>query len=200
MKKSKPSGTLKSYLSLGLVFLLALITLIPTVLQAQEITGSITGTVTDSSGAAVPNAKVTATDVQRGTDWPTQTNSAGLYNFPRLPPAQYTLRVEAAGFATSVQPAFELQMEQTVRVDVSLTVGAMTQEVTVTSAPPLLQTDTIQVGLVTSANFNENLPLATRNFIQLTLLTPGVTTTDPSSFTNGERTHWGWPALRQRQP
>ncbi|MGH9448451.1 MAG: carboxypeptidase regulatory-like domain-containing protein, partial [Terriglobia bacterium] len=136
-------------------------------------------------------AKVTATNVQQGTIWPTQTNSAGIYNLPRLPIGQYTLKVEAKGFKTDVRPAFELQMNQIARVDVKLTVGAMTQVVTVSAAPPLLQTETMQTGLVTSANFNVNLPLATRNFIQLTLLTPGVTTPDPGSFTNGQRTGGG---------
>lgn len=158
---------------------------------AQEITGGITGTVTDPSGASVPNAKITATDVQRGTIWPTQTNSAGVYNFPRLPVGEYSLKVEAQGFATSARPAFELEMNQIARVDFTLNVGAMTQTVSVSAAPPLLQTDTMQVGMVTSGNFNVNLPLASRNFIQLTLLTPGVTTTDPSSFENGQRTGGG---------
>ncbi|MGH9407442.1 MAG: carboxypeptidase regulatory-like domain-containing protein [Terriglobia bacterium] len=158
---------------------------------AQEITGGITGTVTDASGAAVPNAHVTATDTLRGTVWPTETNSAGVYNFPRLPTGQYTLKVEAQGFASAAHPAFELQMNQVARVDIQLKVGTMTQTVSVSAAPPLLQTDTMQVGLVTSSNFNVNLPLATRNYIQLTLLTPGVTTTDPSSFENGQRTGGG---------
>jgi hypothetical protein len=158
---------------------------------AQEITGGITGTVTDPSGAAVPNAKVTATNVQQGTTWPTQTNSAGVYNLPRLPVGEYKVEVSAKGFRTTVHPPFELQMNQVARIDLRLTVGAVTQTISVTAAPPLLQTDTMQVGLVTSSNFNENLPLATRNFIQLTLLTPGVTTTDPSSFTNGQRTGGG---------
>ncbi|MGH9345120.1 MAG: carboxypeptidase-like regulatory domain-containing protein, partial [Terriglobia bacterium] len=91
---------------------------------SQEITGGITGTVTDPSGAAVPGATVTATDVQRGTVWPTQTNSAGVYNFPRLPAGQYSLKVEAQGFATSARPAFELQMNQIARIDTKLNVGA----------------------------------------------------------------------------
>jgi hypothetical protein len=163
----------------------------PRIAQTQETTGAITGTVTDPSGAAVPNASVTATNVEMGTTWPTQTNSAGVYNLPRLPIGQYTLKVEAKGFKTEVRPAFELQMNQIARLDVRLSVGAMTQTVTVSAAPPLLQTESMQTGLVTSANFNVNLPLATRNFIQLTLLTPGVTTTDPSSFTNGQRTGGG---------
>ncbi|MGH9772199.1 MAG: TonB-dependent receptor domain-containing protein, partial [Candidatus Acidiferrales bacterium] len=110
------------------------------------------------------------------------------YNFPRRPVGEYKLTVSAKGFATRVQPPFTLQMNQIARLDVKLSVGAVTEVVTVTSAPPLLQTDTMQVGYVTSSNFNENLPLATRNYIQLTLLTPGVTTVDPSSFTNGQRT------------
>jgi Carboxypeptidase regulatory-like domain/TonB-dependent Receptor Plug Domain len=160
-------------------------------LLAQEVTGGITGTVTDPSHAAVPGATVTATDTVRGTVWPTTTNSAGIYNLPRLPAGTYTVKATAAGFATATKPAFELQMNQVARVDFELQVGAVTQTVEVTGAPPLLQTDTMQRGFVTNANFNVNLPLATRNFIQLTLLAPGVTTPDPSSFRNGQRTGGG---------
>jgi hypothetical protein len=178
------------YLGLSIVFLGAFLTT-PKLALTQEITGAITGTVTDPSGAAVPNASVIATNVQMGTTWPTKTNSAGVYNLPRLPIGQYTLKVEAKGFKTTLHPAFELQMNQIARIDTKLSVGAVTQTISVTAAPPLLQTDTMQVGLVTSTNFNENLPLATRNFIQLTLLTPGATTVDPSSFTNGQRTGGG---------
>ncbi|MGH9449164.1 MAG: carboxypeptidase regulatory-like domain-containing protein [Terriglobia bacterium] len=168
-----------------------IVLLTPRMAVTQEITGGITGVVTDPSGAAIPSASVTATNVAQGVVWPTQTNSAGLYNFPRLPVGEYKVTVSAHGFATSVHPAFELEMNQVVRVDTRLKVGAMSQTVTVTSAPPLLQTNTIQVGMVTSANFNANLPLATRNFLQLTLLAPGVTTPDPSSFKNGQRTGGG---------
>ena len=176
-------------LLLALVVLVALS--VPMALRAQEITGSITGTVTDPSGAVVPGAQVTATNVAQGTNWTTTTNSAGVYNFPRQPVGPYTVKAEAKGFQTAVLQQFDLQMNQVARMDVKLTVGAMTQTVEVTTAPPLLQTDTMQVGIVTSGNLNVNLPLATRNFIQLTLLTPGVTTVDPSSFTNGQRTGGG---------
>lgn len=176
----------------GLAVLLALgLLAIPRLSVAQEVTGGITGTVTDPSGAVVPNATVTATDMHRGTVWPTQTNASGVYNLPRLPVGEYQVKVAAGGFRTTVQPAFELQMNQIARVDLKLTVGTETQTVNVTSAPPLLQTDTMQVGLVTSGNFNVNLPLATRNFIQLTLLTPGATTVNTNSFTNGQRTAGG---------
>lgn len=160
-------------------------------LFAQEVTGGITGTVTDQSGAAIPGASVTATDEARGTVWPTTTNAAGVYNFPRLPSGSYTVKASATGFAAATRTAFELQMNQVARVDFQLQIGAVTQTVEVTGAPPLLQTDTMQRGFVTDSNFNVNLPLATRNFIQLTLLAPGVTTPDPSSFRNGRRTTGG---------
>ena len=170
---------------------IAMFTLGPQTLIAQEVTGGITGTVTDPSHAAVPGATVTATDTVRGTVWPTTTNSAGVYNLPRLPAGAYTVKATASGFATSTRPAFDLQMNQVARIDFELQVGQMTQTVEVTGAPPLLQTDTMQRGFVTNANFNVNLPLATRNFIQLTLLAPGVTTVNPASFTNGQRTGGG---------
>ncbi len=160
-------------------------------LLAQEITGGITGIVTDPSGAAVPGATVTATSVAQGTVWKAASNNSGVYNFPRLPAGQYTVKATAKGFATATKAAFELQMNQVARVDIQLKVGSSTTTVEVTGAPPLLQTDTMQRGFVTNSNFNVNLPLATRNFIQLTLLAPGVTTPDPSSFRNGQRTGGG---------
>jgi hypothetical protein len=184
----------KGYLSifvLALTMVGALLFAFPLPTCAQEVTGAITGTVTDASGAAIPGAQVTATDVLRGTLWPTQTNGAGVYNMPRLPVGHYTVKVVVTGFETVVKPAFELEMNQIYRLDFQLKVGMVTETVNVTSAPPLLQTDTMQVGLVTSSNFNVNLPLATRNFVQLTLLTPGATSVDPSSLQNGQRSWSG---------
>jgi hypothetical protein len=161
--------------------------LAPRAVLGQEITGEITGAITDPSGAALPNASVTATDVLTGVVWPTKTNSAGVYDFPRLAIGRYSLKVSARGFKTVMRAAFELQMNQIARVNITLTVGAITQTVTVSGAPPLIQTDTMQVGLVTNSNFNENLPLATKNFLELTELAPGVTTTVQGGF-NGAGT------------
>jgi len=158
--------------------------------RGQEVTGAVTGTVTDPSGAAVPGAQITAKDTLRGTVWPTQTNGAGVYNLPRLPVGSYTIQAETTGFATAVRPAFEIEMNQVYRVDFELKVGAVSQTVDVTSAPPLLQTDTMQVGLVTSSDFNVNLPLPTHNFVELTLLTPGVTTPNPTTLESGQRTYF----------
>ncbi len=153
---------------------------------AQEVTAGITGLVTDPSGAPIPNAKVTAKDTLRGVEWPTQTNAAGVYDLPRLPVSTYDVTVEASGFQVMVRKAVMLELDQKARLDFQLQLGQVTQTVEVTGAAPLLQTDTMQVGTVISNKINEDLPLATRNYVELTLLAPGVTNPNPSGFTNGQ--------------
>ena len=160
-------------------------------LDGQEVTAAITGQVTDPSGAGVPGANITATDTLRDTVWPTRTNPEGFYNLPRLPVGTYSLKVEAQGFQSYVQGDILLQLNQIARINVQLKVGAVTQMVEVTGEAPLLTTDTMQVGYVTNAITNTELPLATRNFVQLTLLTPGVVNPNPSSMMSGQRTSGG---------
>ncbi len=162
------------------------------VVRAQEITATVSGVVADPSGAAVPGAKVTATDTLRGATWTTESNGEGIYRLPRLPVGKYTLKVEAAGFRSVVHPEFTLELNQVARIDIQLKLGTVTQAVEVTAAPPLLQTTNAQVGSVISSNTNVNLPLSTRNFIELTGLAPGVVlTTNPASMTSGQRTGGG---------
>jgi hypothetical protein len=153
---------------------------------AQEITAAITGKVSDPSGAAITGATVTARDVDRGTVWKTDTNVEGLYNLPRLPVGSYEVRVEATGFQTAVRPAFTLVLNQTARLDFSMTLGQVTQNLEVTATTPLLQTDTTQVGAVMQASSIANLPLETRNYNQLTLLVPGAVSLSPAAFNNGQ--------------
>ena len=156
--------------------------------QAQEITAAINGLVTDPSGAAVVGAKVSAKDLDRGTVFPTTTNGDGFYNFPRLPIGRYEVRAENAGFQTAVQSDVSLQLNQTARLDFQLKVGDVNQTVEVTSAAPILQTESTQLGTVIDARTNTQLPLATRNYVQLTLLAPGAVNPNPSSLTNGQTT------------
>jgi hypothetical protein len=158
------------------------------VIRAQEVTAVINGAVTDPSGAAVAGAKVTAKDLDRGTPWPTTTNGDGFYSFSRLPIGRYEVRVEAPGFEAAVKSPVELQLNQTAKIDFPLTVGNVNQTVEVTSAAPILQTESTQLGTVLDARTNTQLPLATRNYVQLTLLSPGAVHPDPSSFTNGQAT------------
>lgn len=158
---------------------------------AQETSASITGRVTDPSGAAIVDAQVTARDQQRGTVWPTRTNVDGMYAFPRIPVGTYEVRIEAPGFKTFVQPDVTLELNQRARIDAAMEVGEVAERVEVTGEAPLLQTETTQVGTVVTSTTIVNAPLISRNFVQLTLLAAGVTATDPSSFINDRRTTGG---------
>jgi len=157
-------------------------------LQAQTVTATITGQVTDPSNAPVPGAKITATDTERGTQYTTTSNPDGRYTLSNVPVGTYDVKVENAGFQTATQSNLVLQLNQVAKLDVQLQVGNLTQTVEVTSEAPLLQTESTQVGQVIDQRTNESLPLATRNYVQLTLLTAGSTHPDPSSFTNGQTT------------
>ncbi|MBK9166267.1 MAG: TonB-dependent receptor [Bryobacterales bacterium] len=160
-------------------------------LQAQEVSASITGVITYPTGAAVVNASVNARDINRGTVWPTTTNEVGIYFFPRIPAGNYELRVEAPGFRTAVRTGIGLEVNQRARVNITLDLGQVAETVEVTGEAPLLQTDTTIVGTTITANRLVNTPILSRNFIALTLLTPGVTTTNPSGFNNDRRTTGG---------
>ena len=152
---------------------------------AQGTSGSFTGSVSDTTGAVIQAASVVATSAESGRSWRTDTNDAGVYNLTAIPPGNYTLTVEAAGFKRLVTNAIALEVNQTARVDLKLEVGAVAETVEVKGLAPLLQTESTQLGSVVSGNTTVNLPLNGRNFVQLTLLAPGVVTYDFSGFTSG---------------
>src|SRR5215469_816404 len=106
-------------------------------LWAQQAAGSITGVVEDSLGATIPNATVTARDVDRDTTWRTKTSSAGIYNFPQVPAGNIVVQAEATGFATQSHPAFNLVVNQVARVDFKMSMGKVSESIEVTTAPPL---------------------------------------------------------------
>ena len=155
---------------------------------SQEVTASIAGTVTDPSGAALPGATVTATSQERGQAYTALTNDSGLYRISQLPVGAYAVKVEKSGFAVASYPPFVLTLNQVARVDVAMKVGQASETVEVTGSAPVLETETTQVATVFNAATNDNLPLASRNYVQLTLLAPGSVSTDPSSFNNGNNT------------
>jgi hypothetical protein len=107
---------------------------------AQTTLGSITGTVTDPSGAGVPNAQVMATNQATGSKQQVVTNSAGSYNLPDIQPGTYNLEVSAAGFQVQRQPGLVLYAHNTVNVNVKLSLAGSTTSVNVTAAPPVLDT------------------------------------------------------------
>jgi hypothetical protein len=175
----------------SLLILVALLAFTVTPSLAQEVSAGITGKVTDPAGAPIVGASVTAKDMERGTVWPTQTNEEGIYVFPRIPIGTYELKIEATGFKTAVRPNVQLEINQRARLDVAMELGTVTETVEVTGTSPLLQTDTTLVGSVINPTTIVNTPLVSRNFIELTLLAPGVTTPDPSSLHSGLRTTGG---------
>lgn len=149
---------------------------------SQEVTAAIVGAVTDPSGAPIRGATVTATDTERGTLWTATTGDSGTYDLLRLPIGTYTVKVSAGGFQSAVQPPFTLVLNQTARVDVQLKVGNVSETVEVSSAAPILQTQSVDVSTLIDANTNVSLPLASRNYLQLTLLAPGSTNVDPDGM------------------
>jgi len=154
----------------------------------QEVTASISGSVTDPSGAAVAGATVTATSQERGLTHTAVTNESGIYRIAQLPVGTYELKVEKPGFASASYPPFVLTLNQVARIDIGMKVGQVSETVEVTGATPVLETDVTQVDTIINAATNDNLPLASRNYVQLTLLAPGTVTTNPASFTSGNNT------------
>jgi hypothetical protein len=153
---------------------------------AQEVTATINGTVTDPTDRVIPNADVKATDLDRGTVFSARTNESGFYSLSHLPVGRYEVRVKVTGFEAAVESPIELQLNQVSAINFRLVIGSENQTVQVTTEAPLLQTDTTDVGTVIDARTNVSLPLASRNYLQLTLLTPGAVTVQPSGFESGQ--------------
>src|SRR5437870_2226519 len=109
-------------------------------LNAQQVFGNIIGTVTDPSGSAVNNAKVTITETSKGTSFDTTTNESGNYTKGQLIPGTYQVTIEATGFQKAVSSEIRVQVDQATRFDAALQVGNVNQQVEVTAAAPLLQT------------------------------------------------------------
>jgi hypothetical protein len=140
--------------------------------------GSVTGVVTDPTGAVVPAAPVKLTNIATAVVSNTTTNGAGVYTFPAQPIGAYELRVESAGFKTRVQTNIIVETGQTARLDVTLEVGAAQESVRVTAEAPLLQQETSQVGTQVSQNMLNQLPFslggAMRDPFAFLRLTPGA--------------------------
>jgi hypothetical protein len=147
---------------------------IPLMVHAQVETGKIVGSVKDESGALVAGATVTVTETQTNVERKTSTNAQGEYVATELKPGQYTVAVEHSGFKKEVQSAFRLDVNQVVRVDFALKVGSIREEMMVTAAEPLVESETSSLGQVIEQNRVNDLPLNGRDFIQLAYLSPGV--------------------------
>ena len=158
---------------------------------SQQTTASITGTVVDEGGAAINSATVTVTDVDRGTTFTATTNDGGLFNFVRVPIGNYQVKAEATGFQSAVQNGLTLVLNQTARIDFKMHVGTVTTTAQVTSEAPQLQSESTQVSTLIDSKTVTDIPLATRNYVELTLLAPGSVHPNASMFNNGDNTSSG---------
>jgi hypothetical protein len=164
-----PSRMLRS-----LLVSLALLVSASVSLYGQSTYGSIAGSVTDTSGASVTDAKVTLTNLGTSEKRTQSSGSDGLYTFVNLFPGQYRIDVEKQGFKHFTRTAITVDVQQSTRVDASLQVGEVSQVVEVTSETPLLQAETSSLGTVVDQREANELPLNGRNIFNLTTITPSV--------------------------
>ncbi len=153
--------------------LLSVLLVLPRTLPAQ-VTGTVSGFVTDPSGASVPQAMVTATRVEQNVSRTAESNAEGFYNFRALQPGTYTVTAEKTGFQRLTQTGVVLTVNQDLRLDLALKLGATTQAVTVTAEAPLVNTTSGTIsGLVDDRRITD-MPLDGRNVISLAATLPGV--------------------------
>ena len=153
-------------------------------LYAQVDTGSLTGTVTDSTGARLPHATIALTNLKTGVVTSALTTSTGTYVFGALSPATYSLKATSAGFEADFIPEVKINVQQTPTIDIVLTPGAVTEQVTVTTAAPLLQAQTAEVGQTIEEAAVNDLPLNGRDWTSLGQLSAGVTTIQGGNASN----------------
>ncbi|HEV2273319.1 MAG TPA: carboxypeptidase regulatory-like domain-containing protein [Acidobacteriaceae bacterium] len=140
-----------------------------------QTSGTIVGSVRDASGAAISGATITVTSVERGTSQTTTSGDDGNYVVPFLPAGSYTVTAEKQGFEKQSSAATQVDVDQRARLDFALSVGNVSQTVQVTSAAPLVRTESAELGEVINERKVQDLPLNGRNFAQLVYLVPGVT-------------------------
>ena len=141
---------------------------------AQAVYGSLSGSVTDNSGGALPGVTVAITSLERNIVDSVVTNESGIYAKDRLLPGTYEVKAELAGFKTAVVPRVTVSVDTQTPVNFKLEVGAVTEEVTVSGGAPLLKTDRADVATRFDAKELTELPVLDRNFTKFILLTPGA--------------------------
>jgi hypothetical protein len=165
---------------------LALVSLLlPQLVSAQAVTGTILGTVKDTSGAAVPGASVTLTNTNTGLTRTVVSDSIGEYSAPLLPTGTYSASAELGGFKKVEQSNIKLGVDQKVRIDFKLEVGTVSEAITIEAETTLVQTSSSELGTTVSEEQIERLPLNGRNFVNLTRTVPGVLRSVPGANIDG---------------
>src|SRR5438093_11907721 len=149
-------------------------------LNAQTF-GEVTGRVTDSSGAVIPGASVTLSNVNTNAVRSVVSTETGAYTFPSVAPGSYRLRTELSGFEAALSEQFEVQVQQVLRLDVILQVGQVSETVEVAATAELLQSETATIGAVVENNIITDLPLNGRQYLNVVALAPNVNVLSPSA-------------------
>jgi hypothetical protein len=155
-----------------------------------QVSSRVAGSVRDSSDAMMPAVQVTIEEVNRGTSEKTVTNSEGRYSFPNLVVGDYRVTAESPGFKKTTTEIFKIDVNVSLEVNVRMEVGQVTEGVQVTAAAPLLQTSDSQVGYMIENKQIVDLPLAARDFMQLTLISAGVSESTGNRRHQTERGTW----------
>ncbi|HZR57521.1 MAG TPA: TonB-dependent receptor [Terriglobales bacterium] len=163
----------------------ALVLLLISSLNAQKDSGGIAGVVKDGSGALISTAKVTITDVDRGTTFSTTSNAQGEFVASPLKIGRYNVSVEKEGFKKSAVGPITVDVQERPAVEVILQVGSIAETVTVTSEGSQLETENSELGQVVNSRTISTLPLNGRNYAQLALLGAGIAPAEPGSRTEG---------------
>ena len=137
-------------------------------------TGALTGTITDSTGAAVPEAHIKVISEATGETREVASQTYGAYFVPQLTPGSYRVEVSKNGFQALSRPGLQINVTETTRLDLRLEVGAVSQKVTVEASAVLVQTESNALGRVVSDTVATSLPLVTRNYTQIIGLSPGI--------------------------
>jgi hypothetical protein len=154
-------------------------------LHAQAVSGTIVGSVKDTSGAAVGDVPVVVTDEGTGIARTVNTDSSGEFTAPSLPPGTYTVSVEAKGFKKTAMSGLQLGVDQKIRADVALQLGAVSETVEVQAAAPVLQSDSSELAQTVTGQQIRDLPLNGRDFVQLTRIIPGILRGIPGANVDG---------------
>jgi hypothetical protein len=169
------------------VFLLTVVFLFTSAAFSQLTTADIVGTVTDATGAVLPNAAVALTNLGTNEQRSGQTNGSGDFSFTLLPVGHYSLSVKAKGFQESINKDIAVEAGDRARADVRLEAGSESTTIEVTASTPLLQADSATVSSTVTAQAVQNLPLNGRNFVQLVAVVPGANQGSGNSLSSGGR-------------
>lgn len=165
-----------------------------------QLTGQITGTITDPSGGVVPTASVTVVNEDTGIKWDVKTNSAGIYQVPLLQPGNYRISVQSAGFREITRSGIRLEVAQTVLVNFQLEVGAAVESVNVTETAPLLDAGSNAIGGVVTPQQVEDLPMLGRNVVGLVTEVPGVRATRQTTLNPVLESHYQFFSINGSRP